>query len=1221
MKHQSYICKLFFIFLLMGWGSLHNSYGQNESVKPYWNLRTHLMPMRLPLPPAGYVPQYLDLNKDGRPDAIKSVTHNDIPILWLDDDGNMRKGDLEGDMVNDCLLIDRNRDGVYGGQGDLIIDWVDTDGDGKADMQFVIEYPKVKTGEVWPNGHYMIMLDLDKDNVFNYINWNNFTLQCWDRNGLSDFYEDYHGQSAFLKIHTSTYDMQDLRLNWENPFLFYDPDGDGLTEMAIRMVDTPKIVDRNAPANSYVNRQLTGRIDWVSYAVDLDNDNTTGNEFDFDLTLAFQGEGFDYMDQVHPVKNLRGLPEADTFFLDPRYRQLTELIYPDHDHAQELIFNRGNWKRINFTYDEDDDCGRWERVELYEPRDPFKSGWNGGGVDNHKQSDASGDRGEWDMDNSGGAKLYLSRFDGRLHLYGAETGVWRIDQNATYYEGWDRMWMGQEYYPKSFATVTYADKDNNGFFDHIEYDLDGDTRMECVIDFKELGIDDTCEVIDISNYTYKDYTALAKRMSEQIWARAQTAVQVARQYGMEPVWYAKWMTARTTREQYNHGYWLAFYLYKDLEHRFLRDGDTAKLRLLNQAYYSGNWNLIAKQGNEGFYFFSDEDKATIRTSAKTRWGKQIIAELDKQVREHRKHPLTVPQEEGGHYHDYFCPVHNLLFTFRWDKPLAHYCSACDKEWSGNNRYDWAWIYQIHMFNNDYLYQSMYLYLATGNRKYVNYIRDMLLDYAGKYPGWFEHNAGRVATTKSSGKAFAQSLNEANWATKVAMAYNVIKPLLTDEEIRRIEDGYLKPAAQLLLHRPAEANWQMWHNSGLAALGVALENDSIIDVAINKRGFGYHHLNRKHKNADGWINEGSPHYHYYPLEALLFTANAVKCRGINLFDSDLHDMFAEPVKGTYPDLSFPAHSDGWYGANLLSQSALYEVAARRFNDPLLTQVLEQIYAHKPRLDAEALLNGQTLTPATDVFLQPSYTYPASGFSLLRSDARTVVLKFGGIGIGHGHPDKLSITIHDGQNELVSDFGTSGYGVPDYLKWYKRSLSHNTVIVDAADQKRRSSGRLLSFVPRADGGSVEAETTEAYPGVTMNRKLDLSGNRLIDVYTCNSDSTHLYEYVILFNEKPYIEGQPVPTVLKGSEVHERIHDTYSYPCRDVLRCVTTAATADFHITEGELLEVVLGEASGIPSNPTVKDGPGAGDIAVKPCYPLIIRIKGNAMKVQAEWELKH
>ena len=472
----------------------------------YWNQKLQIEPFRLPLPPVGYQVEYIDLNGDGKPDAIKSVTVNDTPILWLDDDGNMKKGDIEGDMINDCLLIDRNKDGIYGGQGDLIIDWVDTDDDGKADMQIVIEYPKKNTGEVWPNGHYMIMRDLDKDNIFNYINWNDFSLRCWDKNGVCDFYEDYSGQTMFMKIHTSTYDIKDLRLNWENPFLFYDEDGDGLTEMAIRFVDSPKIKDRSKPSNSYVNRQLEGRIDWVSMAVDLDNDNGPGNEFDFDFTIGFQGKGFDYTDQVHKVNNLRGMPEADKFFMDPRYRQLTEFLYPDHKSAKEMIFKRGEWSRVNFVYDEDDDCGRWERVEFYDPLDPFKIGWKNGGIDNNKQSDAAGDRGEWDMDNSGKGKLYVGKFDGRLHLYGAEWGCWRIDQNANYYQGWDRMWMGMDRQPGKFGTVKYTDKDDNGFFDYIEYDLDGDKKFEMTIDLKALGLDDRCELIDISTFKYKDYT-------------------------------------------------------------------------------------------------------------------------------------------------------------------------------------------------------------------------------------------------------------------------------------------------------------------------------------------------------------------------------------------------------------------------------------------------------------------------------------------------------------------------------------------------------------------------------------------------------------------------------------------------------------------------------------------------------------------------------------------
>lgn len=585
-------CKFIYLAML---GALVVSVAQALPYdRKYWNQKLQIEPFRLPLPPVGYQVEYIDLNGDGKPDAIKSVTVNDTPILWLDDDGNMKEGDIEGDMINDCLLIDRNKDGIYGGQGDLIIDWVDTDDDGKADMQIVIEYPKKNTGEVWPNGHYMIMRDLDKDNIFNYINWNDFSLRCWDKNGVCDFYEDYSGQTMFMKIHTSTYDIKDLRLNWENPFLFYDEDGDGLTEMAIRFVDSPKIKDRSKPSNSYVNRQLEGRIDWVSMAVDLDNDNGPGNEFDFDFTIGFQGKGFDYTDQVHKVNNLRGMPEADKFFMDPRYRQLTEFLYPDHKSAKEMIFKRGEWSRVNFVYDEDDDCGRWERVEFYDPLDPFKIGWKNGGIDNNKQSDAAGDRGEWDMDNSGKGKLYIGKFDGRLHLYGAEWGCWRIDQNANYYQGWDRMWMGMDRQPGKFGTVKYTDKDDNGFFDYIEYDLDGDKKFEMTIDLKALGLDDRCELIDISTFKYKDYTSMMKKMSKSMWKNAMTAVQVAHKYNVQTLWYAKLMQAFSVRQQYNSGYWLQFYIYKDLEHTFMQRGDQEKLKQLTVAYYSGNWKSMLK---------------------------------------------------------------------------------------------------------------------------------------------------------------------------------------------------------------------------------------------------------------------------------------------------------------------------------------------------------------------------------------------------------------------------------------------------------------------------------------------------------------------------------------------------------------------------------------------------------------------------------------------------
>ncbi|MCX6309285.1 MAG: hypothetical protein NTY32_10810 [Bacteroidia bacterium] len=573
-------------------GTLQNSSNNNTN---YWNSNLRITPFRLPLPPVEFKPQYLDLNHDGKPDAIQSMTHKNVPIMWIDDDNDLKNGDLEGDTDNDCLLVDRNRDGVYGGQGDLVIDWVDSNFDGKADMQIVLEYPAIRTGEVWPNGHYMIVMDLDKDNIFNYIDWNSFEIRSWDKIGLCNFYSDYSGQTAFMKIHTSTYDMKDLRYNWENPFLFYDQDKDGYSEMAIRCVDTPRMKDDSQPANSYINRQVEGRCDWISYAIDMDNDNGPGNEFDFDFTIGYQGEGFDYKDQVHKFSN-PVLSEADSFFLDPRFRHLQEMVYPDHKSVLNLIFNTGKWSRVNFVWDEDNDNKRWERVEFYEPLDPFKIGWKNGGIDNHKQSDPAGDRGEWDMDNSGKGTLYISRFDGRIHLLGAEWGAWRIDQNAGFFEGWDRMWMSKD--PKNAATLKYTDTDMNGFFDQIEYDMDGDAKLETVVSLKAVGVDDICSTIDISKYKYNDYTKLMKKVSDDMWANAQLAIKVAEHYGLETSWYSKLKQAHSIQERYNQGYWLQYYLYKDLEHLFLYQASPTKVSTLQQAYFGAQWKLLLKYDHE-----------------------------------------------------------------------------------------------------------------------------------------------------------------------------------------------------------------------------------------------------------------------------------------------------------------------------------------------------------------------------------------------------------------------------------------------------------------------------------------------------------------------------------------------------------------------------------------------------------------------------------------------
>ncbi len=588
--------KIIFI-LVMFFGNI--IYSQNRNEQANLSNDNLLTPFRLALPNSINQIKYIDLDDDGDPDVLQTVLQNGAPIQWIDDDDDMKEGDIEGDMDSDCLMIDRNKDGLYGSEHDLILDWNDEDGDNLSDLQVLVDYSGFDDRGLWQS-HYMWFIDTDKDQLFNFIDWNTLKMEGWEHSGRAKFFSDYHGRSLFLKVHANTFNINDLRFNWENPFLFYDPDCDGQTEMTIRYIDDPTVIKGLLPLseNEKINEikpsvNFTRRITSIQMSIDLDNDSQPQNELDFDMSLKFSGDGFDYSDQVHKYKSIRGLPEADKYFFDPRFRQLEELIYPDHSSGYKLIFDRANWKECWFVFDEDDDCNRWERVEFYEPKDIYKFGSKNGGLDNNPQADVTGDRGEWDLDFSGNGQLYIGKFDGLIHLFGAEWGAWRIDQNAKYYQGWQG-WRGKNLQPEDLVftepeiapIIKYSDTDNNGFFDLIEYDLDGNQVIEPSVNLLELGIEDSSEIIDISKYDYSNFNTLYKKVANGLWEKAKNLIQLSKENNLNYFWYASLLNPKSDREKYHNGYWLSFYLNKDLEELAKQENDNELLKKLKKVYYS-----------------------------------------------------------------------------------------------------------------------------------------------------------------------------------------------------------------------------------------------------------------------------------------------------------------------------------------------------------------------------------------------------------------------------------------------------------------------------------------------------------------------------------------------------------------------------------------------------------------------------------------------------------
>ncbi len=602
------ILKIFFAVLLLGLASCQSQSSQPKkqesqsmpaSTKPtYRNGQQNkvMTPFRLPLAESKI--KYIDLDKDGDPDVMEYTIKNGIPVRWIDDDDDMTRQDTEGDMDNDCVMLDLNKDGSYSGPKDLMIDWSDENGDQKADIQAIVDNNARDKKGKWTS-HYIWFLDDDQDGVFGYIDWDKMGFEGWDHDGRANFYTDYNGKSTMLKVHITTWNIKDLSYNWENPFLFFDPDQDGLSEMAIRMVDEPLAIKDSKDTN--IVWDFSHHISMSQMTFDLDNDTRPGNELDYDMSLKFKGEGFDYSDQIHTFKNIKGLPAANIYFEDARWRNTEKLIFPDHQTGYDLVFSRGQWKECWLVFDEDDDCQRWERVEFYDPKDPFKIGTKNGGLDHNPQADPAGDRGEWDLDFSGNGQLYVSPMDGKIHLFGAETGYWRIDQNATYFQGWQG-WRGPNLQPEDFdkaeptlfGTIKYEDTDNNGFFDKMSFDLDGDFKYEEMISLADLGIQDKAKKYNPATMKYKDYQNLFTQVADNQWINAQNAIKVAQQNHINTQWYSPIANPKSIREKYHDGYWLGLYLYQDLKEGATTKQNEVFQSNLRKAYFSSDWESLLK---------------------------------------------------------------------------------------------------------------------------------------------------------------------------------------------------------------------------------------------------------------------------------------------------------------------------------------------------------------------------------------------------------------------------------------------------------------------------------------------------------------------------------------------------------------------------------------------------------------------------------------------------
>lgn len=486
--------------------------------------------------------------------------------------------------------------------------------------------------------------------------------------------------------------------------------------------------------------------------------------------------------------------------------------------------------------------------------------------------------------------------------------------------------------------------------------------------------------------------------------------------------------------------------------------------------------------------------------------------------------------EWGHY--YFCNYDGGRLIYDRKNPKSHKCEICGKDYT-DEVYDGVWTY---FYRNEAIltaWKAAALYAYDKNPHYLDILMEIIGFYAKNYTKFVIHNKERerflnIEDMKwGCGRILPQGLNESIITIRMIQALEIVKNDLSKSFLDEIYHSMFREIFKLLKPQVNQIhNIRCWNNSAIAVMGFFFNDKEMIDFVFN----GEYNIIRQIKEGvtkDGFWYEGSIHYNFFTLEgitpALLFSS-------IYNYDFDLdakniiRNMFISAYNYAFTNLYLPNPNDGWPSINLKTYSYIYSVAAKVFNsDKEIVNILKIILNNKyPRttlpLSKPYYINNEIafeqLLFNTDmdihnysIISQKTLNFSMSSFGMIRNENMNVFVKYGLNGPSHAHPDIINIEVMYKDGMISRDISNAGYISLLCNEWHRRSLAHNTVIMNGLDITSRSPGKTLKY----SKDHIICEALNVYDGVDEIREIKLLKNGFSDIVQIKSTNDGVFDYV--------------------------------------------------------------------------------------------------------------